>query len=178
MDKPTTYGAISLLLFATNGALAVIDFKSAPLSVALLFVAFASLLYATALWFQKPRIALYWRWDWPWWGLVPLNLAAEFSFKRLRGTDWERLALDYPTPEERLNHMARYLAKEAREIYGRVPPGDLRPISAATTRVAFIRGGGTSLHMLGNSPALCEDLHIHRTDLWRAIKSMKCQSAL
>ena len=175
MDKPGTFGAVSVVSFAIDLALKVIDFKSAPLSVGLLMLAFGSGLYAVALLSQSSRPALYWRWDWPWWGRVPLDLAAALAFRRLDGTIWVRFALDQAGEEKRLDHMAKALAGEVK-IYGRKRPGQHQIISDFSLAGGTIHQGGKVLNAWGNPTPMFEDLQIERSDLWWALKSMKRQT--
>ena len=172
MDKKTAAsGGSGLVLIFVDWALKMIDFKSEPLGHTLAVLGLLCLAYALFHWCTvTPRVALYWRWDWPWWGLVPLPAAAELAFERLRGTDYEREALRRATAEERLDHMATYLAFESRAIYGRRAPGQLRVLPSLMVHAGGqIEGGGTRLRPYGNPDPYAEDLHIHRGDLWAAL---------
>jgi hypothetical protein len=172
MDRKAIGAALAALLSFVAGLASMINFKALPLSIVLWTVTAFCLLYLLALWLQAaPRVAwLYWKWDWPWWGIVPLSAAAELAFNRLRGTDYESEALRHPTAEERLDHMAMYLAIEAREIYGRKPPGALRIVPRLMYQAAGqFQGGAARIHGWGNPEPFAEDLHIARADLWAAL---------
>lgn len=117
--------------------------------------------------------ALYWRWNWPWWGMVPLSRAAELAFKRLRGTDYAREALYKPTEEQRLDCMAEFVARASRGIYCRRPPEPLRPLARTVIDLSEIKGGGSRLHATNNPEPYVEDLHIRRADLWEALARLE-----
>jgi hypothetical protein len=123
--------------------------------------------------FQARPEEWWWPFDWPWWGSIPLDVAAKRAFGRLEGTEWARVALMERHEEERLDIMAAYLIGESPRLLARRPPASHEEFSGIALRIGEVRGGGKTLHMMGNDLPFREDLRIERSVFWQAIKSMR-----
>lgn len=151
------------------------DFKSV-LAAHLLW----ALLAIVSIWWLLSRsgvsgwLAPRWPYNWPWWGSVPLDLAARIAFRRLDGTGWEGFAIAASKFEaDRLDTMATYLMHTV-PILGRKPPRAHEIIFGQYHRlICEIRGGAKTLHVPGNVEPVFEDLHIERFRLWRAIEQLR-----
>lgn len=177
MSRFTAPLLVSASGFVFGVALQISDFKSLPLAYALWGATVVGLLWAAAVAFDTPIVMAHWRWDWPWWGSIPLSDGARIAYRRLEGTVWVHLAQQHPTEAERLEHMASYLGGEVK-ILGRKPPGTHAFLSEMALSMGNYSERGNTIHMPGNPAPYRVELRIQRSDLWRAIKSMKNQAGL